>query len=159
LLRARIIAARQHRYLRRACQALCLRLVAHRANRRWRRADPDQAGVEHGLGERGALSQEPVAGVDRLRPALQRGRDDRFDVEVGLARQRTADAYRCIGLAHVQRGTVGLGVHRDRPQTQAASGTCNPPCDLPAVGDQYAGEAMQGHRRGVPMSLAKRLGS
>ena len=41
-------------------------LVAERLDRRRRRADPDQPGVDHGLGELGVLGEEAVAGVHRV---------------------------------------------------------------------------------------------
>ena len=43
-----------------------LDLVAERVDGRGRRADPDQPGVEHGLGEVGVLGEEAVAGVHRV---------------------------------------------------------------------------------------------
>ena len=47
-------------------QRLRGRLAAERANRRRRRADPGEAGVDHGLGEVGVLAQETVARVHRV---------------------------------------------------------------------------------------------
>ncbi len=53
-------------------------LVAHLLDRLGRRADPRQASVDDLPGERGVLGQEPVSGMDRLRPGLRGGREDRL---------------------------------------------------------------------------------
>ena len=62
-----------------------LDLVAEALDRLGRRADPDQPGVDHGLGEVGVLGEEAVARVHRVGAGLLRDRDDLGDVEVGLA--------------------------------------------------------------------------
>ena len=51
-----------------------------------RRADPDQPGVDDGLGEVGVLGEEAVAGVHRVGAGLLGDRDDLLDVEVGVGR-------------------------------------------------------------------------
>ena len=79
------------------------RLVAHRANGICRRADPDQAGVHHGLREVGVLGQETVSGVHRLRPAGLCGSDDSGDVQIRFAWRRRPDAHGLVGLLHVWR--------------------------------------------------------
>ena len=80
-----------------------------------------------------------------------RGCDHCLDVQVGLVRQRTADAHRRIGLAYVQRGAIGLRTDRDSTQAHPARGARDPPRDLATVGDQHAGEVMEHDRRCVPM--------
>ena len=66
-----------------------LHLVAQRGDRGRRRADPDQAGVQHGLREVGVLGQEPVAGVDRVGAGAGGDVEDLGHVEVGLRRAST----------------------------------------------------------------------
>ena len=64
-----------------------LHLVAERGDRRGRRADPGQAGVDDGLGEVGVLGQEAVAGVDGVGAGAPAAiRSELADVEVGLGR-------------------------------------------------------------------------
>ena len=65
---------------------LGLGLVAERLDRGRRRADPDQPGVDDGLGEVGVLGEEAVAGVHGVGAGLVGDRDDLGDVEVGLGR-------------------------------------------------------------------------
>ena len=59
-------------------------LVTQCLDRIGSRSDEDQPGVDRGARERRLLRQEPVAGMDRLGPGLQRGRDDRSTAEVTL---------------------------------------------------------------------------
>ena len=64
------------------------------------------------------------------------GCDDRRDVQIGLRRQRRADPHRLVGLAHMQRIAVGVGIDRDHAVTQAPRGAHDAQRDLAAVGDQ-----------------------
>ena len=63
------------------------RLRAHQLDRGGRRADPDEAGVLHGLRERRVLGEEAVAGMDGLRPGTLRRVEDAVDREVALGRR------------------------------------------------------------------------
>ena len=51
--------------------------------RRGRRSDPRQPGLEHGLGELGALGEEAVAGMDGVGARLARGAHVLGRVEIG----------------------------------------------------------------------------
>ena len=64
-------------------------------------ADEDEARIRHRLRESLALGEKAVAGMDRLRAAGLRGRDDLLDDEVAVLRGRGADVDRLVGLAHV----------------------------------------------------------
>ena len=59
-------------------------LVAKVADGLRARPDPDQSGVDDGLGEVGVLREEPVTGMDRVRAGLRRGVEDLAEVQVGL---------------------------------------------------------------------------
>ena len=111
-------------------------LVAHHADRGGRRADEDEAGVLHALGEVGVLGEEAVAGVDRLRVGDLGGADDGRDVEVAVARGRRADAHRLVGEHHVLRVRVGLRMDGDRLDAHFAAGALDAQRDLAAVGDE-----------------------
>ena len=84
------------------------------------RADEGDAGVGAGLGERGVLRQEAVAGVDRVGAGLHGDRDDRLGVEVGAHRVAAlADLVGLVGLQPVLGPAVLVGEDRDRPARRA----------------------------------------
>ena len=122
------------------------RLGAERPDRRRRRADEDQAGVHAGLGEIGILGQEAVTGMDCLGAGrLGRG-DDGLDVQVALDGRRRPDAPRLVGLRHVRRSGIGIGVDRHRGDAHAPRRAHDAAGDLAPVGDQDLSE----HRRVDP---------
>ena len=130
------VVSRYAGHLGRMHQALGLRLVAHRAHGRRRRADPDQPRVDHGFGEFRVLGQESVAGVDGFR-AVRPGRADHGrDVEVGIARTRPADARRRIRETHMGGAGVGIGIDRDDAVAHAPRRAHDPQGDFAAIGDQ-----------------------
>ena len=92
-------------------------LVAHRADRRGRRADPADPGRDDGLGEVGVLGEEPEARVDGVGAGRAGGRDDRVDVE------------QVEGV-----GAVGRG--HDRPDAEPVARPGDPRRDLAAVRDE-----------------------
>jgi hypothetical protein len=59
------------------------------------------------------LGQEAVAGMHRIGAARFCRLDDRRDIEIGLRRRRLADPHRLIGLPHMQRIAVGVGIDRN----------------------------------------------
>src|ERR1700719_424162 len=65
-------------------------LVAHRLDSFRRRPDKHQARIPAGAGEILVLGQKTVTGMNRVGAAGLRRRDDRFDPEIGLRRQRLA---------------------------------------------------------------------
>src|SRR5690606_19474412 len=111
-------------------------LVAHRFDRRGRRADEDQPLGLDGRREGGILRQEAVAGVNHRRPRRPRGIDQRGDVEIAVARPRRADADRGIRLLHVAGGQVGLRAGLDMRNGELAAGALDAGRDLAAIGDQ-----------------------
>ena len=56
--------------------------------------------------------------------------------QIAFARRRRADVHRLVGLAHVQRLGVGIGIDRDRADAERARGADDPAGDLAAVGDE-----------------------
>ena len=114
-----------------------LHLVAERlehrraAGRRRRRPPRPRARANAGFS-----LQKAVPGVDRLRARLAHGVDDGLDVQVRVLRRRRPDEHRLVGVGHVGRLAVGLGVDRDRPDAEALARAHHATRDLAPVGDQ-----------------------
>ncbi len=114
---------------------LGLDLGAHRRHCGARRADPRQAGVQHGGGEFGVLREESVAGVDRV-GARRAGRGDQLlGIQVPVAALET-DSRIC--LRDMRGCRVGIGVDGDGADAEAPAGGEHPPGDLAPVGDEYS---------------------
>ncbi len=134
------VVARRQRHVGGAHQLLGRRLRAHRADRRGRRADEDDAAGGAGVGEAGVLGQEAVAGVDRLRAGAPRGVEDALGDEVGFARRGRAEQHRLVGQPDVARVGVGLGIDGDGADAHAPGGLDDPAGDFSAVGNEDLGE-------------------
>ncbi len=118
-------------------------LVAAGAHRGGRRSDPDEPGTLDRLGEAGALGEEPVAGMDRLRPRLERRPQMLAGVEVA------DDRHRLRGAARVQRQRVGRLGDRDRRDPELPAGAEDTHRDLAAVRDQQLAD-LAAHMRKTP---------
>ena len=114
-----------------------LHLVPEGVDGRRRRTDPDQSGVDHRSGEGGVLGQEPVPGMDGVRPALGRGGQQLGDVEVGLAGCRAAQRVRLVGQLYEQCVGVGFGVDRHTGDAGVGGGADHPNRDLASIGNQH----------------------
>ncbi len=119
---------------------LGLRLVAHGGDGLGRRADEDEAGLAAGAGELGILGQEAVARMHGIGAEPFGGSNDGGDVEIARPDVSGADARRDIGLAHVQRIRVGLGVDGGRAVAHGLGGAHDAASDLAAVGHQDGAE-------------------
>ena len=117
-------------------------------------------GVGAGLGERGVLREEAVAGVDRVRAGADRRGDDHVGVEVGPHRVAAlADLVGLVGLQPVLGAAVLVGEDRDRLRAELVGGAERPDRDLAAVGHQHLGEhalEASGSPRTAPRSFAQR---
>ena len=109
---------------------------AQRVDGRRRRADPDQARVDHGLGEVGVFAQEAVAGVHRVCAAVAGGGDQLVDAQVAVGGGRAAQRHGGAGLAHMQCLAVGVGKHRHGGQPQPVGGADDAAGDFAAVGNE-----------------------
>ena len=127
------------------CRAPILEPIASIAD--GRRADPDEPRLLAGARERGVLGQEPVARVDRLRPARRAAAMIRSTVQVALRRRARPDQPRLVGAPHVQRAAIGLRVDGDRADPELAQGAEDTDGDLAAIGDEHLAER-RGHGRG-----------
>ena len=116
-------------------------LVAGQFQHVGRRADEGDTGLDAGPGQIGILAQEPVAGIDRVRPGLLGRANDLGDVEIGADRMAAfADRVRLIGLDPVNRIAVLVRKHRDRLGAQLIRGPESTNSDLAPVGHQDLGE-------------------
>ena len=124
------VAPRYHRHAGLLGELLGAALVPHQLDRRGRRADPDQPGVDDVLRKLGVLTEEAVTGMDRSSSGAAGRVDDAGRVEVG------ADSNRLIGAVEVGGAGVRVGEDRDGGEAERAHGTGDPHRDLTAVGDQ-----------------------
>ena len=74
--------------------------------------------------------------MDRLRPDTPRRSQDRFGRQIGPGRRRWAKPDRKVGLLHMGRIPVGVGVDRHGPQAQRARAPDHAAGDLASIGDQ-----------------------
>ncbi|MDQ1105945.1 hypothetical protein QE405_003229 [Nocardioides zeae] len=111
-------------------------LVAHGLDGRGRRPDPRQARLDDGAGEVGVLRQEAVARVHGVRARRPRGLEHEVGPQVGLGGRAPREAYGAVRLRHERQVRVGVGVHGDGLDAEAAARGHDAAGDLAAVGDQ-----------------------
>ena len=121
---------------------LGLGLVAEALDRRRRGADPDQSGVDDGLGEAGVLGEEAVAGVHAVGAGALGDREDLLDREVGVAGRGALERVGLVGEAYEHRIAIGLCVDRDAADAGVLARTDHAYGDLSAVGDQDLGQGL-----------------
>ena len=111
-------------------------LVAHRLDRRFRRADEGHARGRERLGEFRVFRQEAVAGMHRLGAARADGVHHPVDDDIALACRGRPDMHRLVGHLHMQRPGVGVRIDRHRLDAHLARGLDHPAGDLAPVRDQ-----------------------
>ena len=129
------------------------RLVAHDAHGLGRRAHPHHAGVPAGLGQVGALREEPVAGVERVGAGLLCRRHEGRRVEVGRGETGTGSAqrHRRVGLTHVRAPRVVGRVHGHGLAAGVVRAADDAAGDFAAVGHEHPAQRPgRGGRRGRP---------
>src|SRR5690606_19103414 len=109
------------------------RLVSHQPDLLRRRPDEHDVRPLADLRELGVLREEPVPGMDRVRPRDLRRRDQPRDVQIAVPRQRRTDAHILIRETHVQRLAIRLAVYRDRPDPEFPARADHPERDLAPV--------------------------
>ncbi len=111
-------------------------LVTHPLDRGRVGAAEGHAQLAYAAGELGALGEEAVTGMHRIRTALRHRFQDRVDVEIGLRRRRRADHDHLIGHPRGQHIAVGFRNDLNRPNTQISRCSDDAHGDLAAVRDQ-----------------------
>ena len=124
------LPGRQRRDARSVGDALRLELVASAPERVRRRADPREARLLDRLGERGALGEEPVAGMDERCACIPRGGHERVGVEVG------GDLDGLVRGPRVQGVLVAGADGRDRADAEPPARREDAHRDLSAVRDE-----------------------
>ena len=133
--RHRLRRTAQHGHAAALRQLPCLRLVAEGFEDRRRRPDKGEAAFGRGPGERGALAQEAVAGVDGVAAAIGGDTEDLFDIEISGdagAAQRAG----FVSATGMERARVVLREHGDGTQSKLGGGMHDAHGDLAAVGDE-----------------------
>jgi hypothetical protein len=112
-------------------------LVAHGADGVGVRADETQPRCLDLFGEVGVFRKEAVAGMNGLRTADVRSKQDRRTVQIALPRRCGANAQSLVGQPHVARVRIRFRMNRYRLEPQFATGALDPKRNLTAVGNQY----------------------
>ena len=142
------VVARHQRHAGLAHQRLGRRLAAHRGDGVGGRADEDDAGLGAGTGEGFVLAEEAVARMDGLGSGRPCGVDDALPLQVAVPRRRAAHTHRVVASLHVSGLRIGVGVDRDRANTEPARGGRHTTGDLAAVRNQDLLEHHACGRRG-----------
>ena len=135
LLHLAVIAG-HHRHAGFFHQRLGAVLQPHGADRRRRRTDEGDAGIDAGLREVGVLGQKAVTGMHAVGARLPGDGDQFVDGEIALRRRRRADGMRLVSEPHVQRAGVGRRIDRDGAQAEPLGGAGDAAGDFAAIGDQ-----------------------
>ena len=115
-------------------------LVAEALDRLGRRADPGEAGVDHGAGEVGVLGEEAVAGVHRVGARSARHREQLVDDEVRVRARGAVERVGLVGELRVTGVAVLVGVDGDRADAGITGGADDAHGDLSTVGDEDLGD-------------------
>ena len=94
------------------------------------------AGLAAGAIEHRVLGEEAVSRMHRLRPRLARNFDQLGDIEVGFAGSCRTYVVGLVGLAHVQRRPVHIGVDGHRCDSHLAASADHTYRNLSPVGNQ-----------------------
>jgi hypothetical protein len=128
--------ARDHRHAVVLHQVLGAGLGAHLAHRGRAGADEHETGGFDRFGEIGILRQKAVTGMDRFCARAFRSVEDHVAAQITLGRARTADMHGFVGLDHVLRVRVGIGIDGDGGDAESTAAANHATGDFAAVGDQ-----------------------
>ena len=106
--------------------------------------DPDEAGVDDGLGEGGVLGEEAVAGVHGVGAGAARDVEQLGLVEVAVPGGGAAEGVGLVGDLDVQGITVGVGIDGDRGDRAVGARPGDADRDLPTIGDEDLADGCHG---------------
>ncbi len=112
-----------------------LRLVAHRFDALWRRADEHDVVVGARTCKIGVLSQETIAGMNRIGASVDSSSDDRRDDKIALISRSGTDADGLISIGDRCRIGIFGGIDRHRLHAQFLAGAHDAQSDLASVCD------------------------
>ena len=78
--------------------------------------------------------------MNRLGTGGARGANDGLDVEITLGRRRRTDAHSLVGLTHMTRGCIRVGINGNRADTHPAGSAEDAAGDLATVGHEEAAD-------------------
>ena len=109
---------------------------AHQARDFRRRADELDVRGAADFGEVGVLTEQAIAGMNRVDVGDFGRGDDGGHIEIAVGRARRADADGLVGKADVERVAVGLAVDGDRANAEFPAGVENAQRNFAAIGNQ-----------------------
>src|SRR5262249_54805648 len=112
-----------------ACSRTSSILVAHRLHRTRRRPDELDVAAFADFHEMRVLSEEPVAGMNRVNVADLGRAHDPIDSQITLKAGRRADADRFIGKLDVKRIDICFGIHCQGTNAEFLTGANDPQRD------------------------------
>ncbi|MHC2593623.1 hypothetical protein ACVIG9_007679 [Bradyrhizobium ottawaense] len=142
LQRRRPAGAGNDRHAATLCQLPCRDLVAEQFERRRLRPDEGEACIGTGLGKRGVLAEEAVAGMHGIGADALCRRHHRIDVEIGPG-AAAGDFDGLVGNAHVQRQRIISGMDRNGRDAGVGRRARDADGNLAAIGNQ---ELLERHR-------------
>ena len=124
-------------------------LSPHGMDRRRRRADPYQAGIDNSRREFGVLRQEAIAGMNRGGTRSLGCREQLSLGQIAFAGGGRADADRFVGFPNEGHGGIDVGVNGNRPHAEPFGRANDAAGDFAAIRDQH-GVDHAGHIRNTP---------
>ena len=121
-VRQRSAASRHDRNAGARCRRPGRRLPPHQVDHVGWRSDERQSRIGHCAGERGVLRQEAVPGMDCVGSGPLRGVNDLRDAKVALTGRVCLEPHRLVGVPHVRRQPVAVGIDRHRWQPHLVAG-------------------------------------
>jgi len=115
---------------------LGLDLVAHNADMLGAWADESDVVLAEDFGEAGVFREEAIAGMDRVGAGDFAGRQQRGDVEIGIARRGWPDADALVGEFDMHRLRIGRRMDGDGGDAQLLGGAQDAQRNLAPVGNK-----------------------
>jgi hypothetical protein len=131
------VRARRHRCPDRVRDLPGADLVPEGFDRRRRRPDPGQPGVDDGAGEGGVLGQESVPRVHGIRARAGCRLEDLVHAEIAFRGGLPAERVRLVRHRDVQGVEIRFAVHGHADQAGVPAGPDNADSDLATVRDEH----------------------
>ncbi len=123
-----------------ACHALALDLGPHGFDGAPVGADKGDGVCMAGIDQFQLFRKKTITGMNGLRAAGKRGRNDAVSAQIGVAGTGLANGDSVVGLCHVAAGSICGGIHGNSLDAQASATAHDSAGDLATVGDQQSVE-------------------